>query len=178
MLNLMVFGIHKPWWNYYYIHTAIPLCWCAAIGLEAMIRNCVSRRRAPPWAVFVLFAAGALSWMGGRLYLQITTARATPRIFSSLVFTQINRFKPDTTWFYASDPIYSFHAGIPMPPDLAVVMLKRLWSGEMTNAKIAAEMSEIQPGLVLLPNDSRPVPFQGLIRSQYKLVYEDHRHLL
>ena len=116
--------------------------------------------------------------MSGRLYLQIKTVRASPQTFSSLVFTQINRFKPYTKWFYASDPVYSFHAGIPMPPDLAVVMLKRLWSGEMTNAKIAAEMREIQPGIVLLRNDSRPVPFHDLIRAQYQLVYEDKEHLL
>jgi hypothetical protein len=143
-----------------------------------MIRNCIARRRAPLWAMFVLFAACVLSWMGGRLYLQIKSARASPQIASSLVFTQINRFKPDTKLFFASDPIYSFHAGIPMPPDLAVVMLKRLWSGDMTNPKIAAEMSEIQPGMVLLRNDSRPVPFQALIRAQYNLVYEDQRLLL
>jgi hypothetical protein len=65
-----------------------------------------------------------------------------------------------------------------MPPDLAVLVRKRLWSGNMTNAKIAAAMSEIQPGIVLLPNDSHPVPFQALIRAQYHLVYEDQRHLL
>jgi hypothetical protein len=123
-------------------------------------------------------AACAQSWMGGRLYLQIKTVRASPQIDSSLVFRQINRFKPHTKWFYASDPIYSFHAGIPMPPDLAVVMLKRLWSGEMTGAKIAAEMRDIQPGIVLLRNDSRAVPFHDLIRAQYQLVYEDREHLL
>jgi hypothetical protein len=177
-LNLTVFGLHKPWWNYYYVHTAIPLCWCAAIGLEAMIRKCVARRGAPQWALFVIFAGGVVSWMGGRVYLQIKTTRASPRTASSLVFTQINRFKPYTKFFYACDPIYSFHAGIPMPPDLAVVMLKRLWSGDMTNAKIADEMSEIQPEMVLLRNDSRPVPFHALIRAQYQLVYEDQRHRL
>ena len=177
-LNLTVFGLHKPWWNYYYVHTAIPLCWCAAIGLEAVIRKCVARRRAPLWAVFALIAGCVLSWMGGRIYLQIKTARASPRIASSLVFTQINRFKPHAKFFYACDPIYSFYAGIPMPPDLAVLVRKRLWSGNMTNAKIAAEMSEIQPEMVLLPNDSRPVPFQALIRAQYNLVYEDQRHRL
>ncbi len=177
-LNLTIFGLHKPWWNYYYVHTVIPLCWCAAIGLEAVIRECASRQRAPLWALFVLIAGCVLSWMGGRVYLQIKTAGASPRIASSLVFTQINRFKPYTKFFYACDPIYSFYAGITMPPDLAILPRKRLWSGNMTNARIAAEMSEIQPGLVLLPNDSGPVPFQALIRAQYNLVYEDQHHRL
>jgi hypothetical protein len=65
-----------------------------------------------------------------------------------------------------------------MPPDLAVVMLKRLWSGEMTNARIAAEMRAIQPELVLLRNNGRGTPFQDLIQTQYRLVYEDKDDLL
>jgi hypothetical protein len=48
----------------------------------------------------------------------------------------------------------------------------------MTSAKIAAEMREIQPGIVLFRNESRPVPFHDLIRAQYQLVYEDREHLL
>ena len=33
-LTSIVFATHKPWWSYYYIHIAVPLCWCAAIGVE------------------------------------------------------------------------------------------------------------------------------------------------
>ncbi len=29
-LTFAVFASHRPWWPYYYIHNAIPLCWCAA----------------------------------------------------------------------------------------------------------------------------------------------------
>jgi hypothetical protein len=46
--------------------------------------------------------------------------------------------------------LYSFHSSIPLPPNLAVVMLKRLWSGDMTNDRIAAELREFKPGLILL----------------------------
>jgi hypothetical protein len=36
-LTFAVFGFHKPWWAYYYLHTAIPLCWCAGIGIAFLI---------------------------------------------------------------------------------------------------------------------------------------------
>ena len=65
-----------------------------------------------------------------------------------------------------------------MPPDLAVVMLKRLWSGEMTNAKITDEMETVKPGLILLANDTRVMPFQKLMQTEYRLVYQDHMHRL
>jgi len=38
VLTLLVFGWHKPWWTYYYVHTALPLCWCAAIGIASVGR--------------------------------------------------------------------------------------------------------------------------------------------
>jgi hypothetical protein len=52
-------------------------------------------------------------------------------------------------------------------------MLKRMSSGEMTNARLAAEMDTFKPGLVLLKNDTRQMPFQDLLNSEYRLVYED-----
>ena len=91
---------------------------------------------------------------------------------------EIARFKPFTEWFFTDEPIYSFHAGLPMPPPLAVVPLKRLWSGDMTNARIAQELRKFKPGVILLRNDSREKPFQSLLNSEYRLVYVDGEHLL
>ena len=51
-------------------------------------------------------------------------------------------------------------------------MLKRFWSGEMTNARLASELREIKPGLILLRNNSSEVPFQDLLISDYHLVYQ------
>jgi hypothetical protein len=85
----------------------------------------------------------------------------------------MTRFRPFTQWLYADEPIYSFHSGIPLPPNLAVVMLKRLWSGDITNERIAAEIRAFKPGLILLVNDTRVVPFKDLIETEYQLVYLD-----
>jgi len=60
-----------------------------------------------------------------------------------------------------------------MPPDLGVMPLKRFWSGEMTNERLAEEIASYRPGLILLANDSRPVPFQALLEWDYRLVYYD-----
>ena len=114
--------------------------------------------------------------MVSRVYLQVTGIRHSPRTYSSLVLTEIKRFKPFTKFIYTDEPIYSFHAGIPMPPHLAVVPLKRLWSGDMTNARIAAEMSEIKPEVLILKSDTRELPFSDLIAAEYQPVYQDGKH--
>jgi hypothetical protein len=176
-LTLIVFSAHKPWWSYYYIHLAIPLCWCAAIGVEAAWRW-IHRRHLGLSLLLGVFAICAVGWMGSRVYLQISGIRHSPQTYSSLVLGEIQRLKPFAKFIYTDESIYSFHAGIPMAPDLAVLPLKRLWSGDMTNARVAEEMKAIKPEVILLRNDAREVPFQELLDAQYRVVYQDAQHRL
>jgi len=177
-LTLVVFGRHTPWWSYYYVHNAIPLCWCAAVGLVSLGQH-LSQRRAWGWiALFAVFAAGATAWMGARLYLQVRSMRESPRIHSALVLREIERYRPFTRFLYADEPVYSFHSGLPMPPRLAVAALKRFWSGDLTNAQLVQELQRIRPGVLLLANDTRERPFQEWMQAEYRLVYEDAQHRL
>jgi hypothetical protein len=176
-LTLLVFAKHKPWWTYYYVHNAIPLCWCAAIGVAAMAQSIHRRRRGLALAV-AAFGIAVVSWLGARLYLQISGVRHAPRTYSSLVLRELGRLKPLARFIYTDQTVYSFHSGIPLPPDLAVLPLKRFWSGDMTNARLAAEISEVKPEVILLRNDTREVPFQDLIDAEYRVVYQDTDHRL
>jgi hypothetical protein len=223
-LALLVFGTHKPWWSYYYIHTAIPLCWCAAAGLVALVQSAKSlsgitannpiitgppippapaRARNPnrqssktdrptlsatpvrfgglrlKWVgTLVLYGLCALPWMTGRVYLQVKGIRNLPQTYSTPVLARIERLKPFTEWIYAQPAIYSFHTGIPMPPELAVVPLKRLWSGEMTTERIAEELRNYKPGMLLLLNSADEMPWRDLINKEYRLIYQDDTQLL
>jgi hypothetical protein len=189
-LSLAVFSTHKPWWSYYYIHIALPLCWCAAIGGVSFWTRIVQWRKSPGGksskaflahkrAFRMIVAGGGLyalllvCWMGSRAYLQIKNMQALPRTFSSLAIAEAERYKPYTKWMYADNLAYSFHFDIPMPPPLAVVPLKRFWSGDMSNERIAREIACFQPGLVLLGNNNVLVPFQDYLNEHCQLVYQD-----
>ena len=118
--TLLVFSTHRPWWAYYYIHNALPLCWCAGIGVTFAwdyARTHPSRLRS---GLLASFATGAACWMGTRVYLEEASVRNSPRLYSCLVLKEIERFKPFTTFMFSDQPIFSFHAHIPMPPHLAV----------------------------------------------------------
>jgi len=65
-----------------------------------------------------------------------------------------------------------------VPPKLGILPLKRLWSGDMTNEKIAAESWATKPGVILLANNTRAHPFDDLLMAEYRLVYEDSQHRL
>jgi len=176
-LDLVVFGIHKPWWSYYYVHNAVPLCWCAAIGIEAVWRK-AKLRGAPVLFLSMVYAVGGGIWMVSRVYLEIAGIRHSPQTYSSLVLTEIERFRPFTQFIYSDEPIYSFHAGIPLPPKLGIIPLKRLWSGDTTNEKIAADLWATKPGVILVANNTDAHPFDDLLMAEYRLVYEDNQHRL
>ena len=94
------------------------------------------------------------------------------------VLNEVERLKPFTKFMYTDDPIYSFHSGIPLPPKLGVISLKRFWSGDLTNARLAAELEAVKPGILLLKNNTLELPFNDLIHTQYRLIYEDADHRL
>ena len=177
-LSLLVLGSHKPWWPYYYIHNVIPLCWCAAIGVRAACQWIRLRRNVGWYLLVGVFGICAAAWMGARVYLQVASIRSSPQTYSSLVLQQIERLKPFAKFIYTEEPIYSFHAGIPMPPQLAVVPLKRLWSGDMTNARIGAEMAQVKPEIILLRSTTTDTPFNDLLAAEYRPIYEDGEHRL
>jgi hypothetical protein len=177
-LTLAVFGTHNPWWTYYYVHNAIPLCWCAAIGIAWLWQRMVQRRSVGLSVLLGVSALAVMAWMGARVYLQVASIRRSPQIYSALVLTEVERLKPFTKFMYTDDPVYSFHTGIPLPPKLGVVSLKRFWSGDLTNARLAEELEAVKPGILLLKNDARELPFNDLIHEQYRLIYEDASHRL
>ena len=198
LLTLAVFSIHKPWWAYYYVHNAIPLCWCAGIGICWGIGLVWDRLRGPSFvkstsegrrggflmgqralsAIVGLFVLASLAWMGGRIYLETVGIRALPKIHSSYVLKKIEQYKPFTRFMFTDRPIYSFHADIPLPPHVAMLPIKRFWTGEMNNERLVAELESAKPGIILWANDSREVPFQELLRREYQVVYFDDANRL
>ena len=176
--SLLIFGFHRPWWNYYYVHTAIPLCWCAAIAIDAVWGKASWPQGRLWYALLALYGLSAGVWLGERLHLEIQSVRSSPQTYTCLFLNDMERYKAQTRWLYTEEPVYSFHSGIPLPPDLGVVVLKRYWSGEMTNARLTEDLRSFKPELMLLRNDSSPRPFRDMLNTQYQLIYMDTDNLL
>ena len=188
--SFVIFSNHTPWWAYYYIHTAIPLCFLAAVGIGRVWKGVVTRFRNPPGkktalsgrvirpALLAIAVLCAAAWMVGRAGLEIKSMNDLPRTFSSLVIAESARYRPFTHWLYADDLTLSFHTDIPIIPSLAVVPLKRYWSGGMSVEGIAEEFDLYRPEIAILNNSDAAVPFRRLLNSNYRLVYQDDRYQL
>src|SRR6185437_11302882 len=133
------------------------------------------RRSRALLTLLVVFVAGATTWMGARIYLQADGIRHTPRTYTALALEEVARLKPFVQFLYTDEPVYSFHSGVPLPPKLGVISLKRFWTGDLTNERLVDELRATKPGLLLLNNDARELPFGGMIQAEYRLVYQDDK---
>ncbi|HEU5124829.1 MAG TPA: glycosyltransferase family 39 protein [Verrucomicrobiae bacterium] len=176
ILSFAIVSTHKPWWNSYYLHNVVPLCACAAVGFDAALIWGYKRKLRGVFTSFAVLTVGI--WIGARAYLQVVAMNHAPQLDTSVLLAEINRYKPYTQYFFTLESVYTFHSGIPLPPELADISLKRLWSGDMTNAKMAAELERIKPGIILVANSSQELPYQELLQNEYGLVFQDDDHQL
>jgi hypothetical protein len=182
---------HHPWWDYYYLHFAVPLAWFAGYGAAEMV--CIARDshlhptlRPSSRALGALWLAWALGVLlvvigGGRLILEVHEIQNQKWVEDSALVRKLREYGKRTNWIYTRSTIYAFHAGLLVPPEVAVLPAKRFWSGQITDQQILAVLNRYHPEQLLLSN-SPHVSFNAkslndswneLISKQYTLVFED-----
>lgn len=86
-------------------------------------------------------------------------------------------YAPLTHWVVTDLPMYAFRAGLPTPPELAVLSTKRLESGALTEEQIIDIVQTYQPEQILLGRFKFPTLEQTL-QSDYVLIYNKSRNKL
>ena len=169
---------HRPYWEYYELHFQAPLAWLAAIGIVEWFR---ALWRAP-WPRTLLgksrLTAGALGWSaafsvamvlapvamwnGLTALKSVELARSNPRVLA------LARHASETRWVFTHNLIAAFWAGLPVPPNLAVIPAKRIWSGQISNEEVLASLKLYRPEQVLLWNNwAREFGLSAYLRSNY-----------
>ncbi|MBU6401794.1 MAG: hypothetical protein KGS61_15865, partial [Verrucomicrobia bacterium] len=63
----------------------------------------------------------------------------------------------------------AFWAGLPVPPELAVIPSKRIWSGQITGAEVRQCLERYRPELILLGADRvREFGLTDYLRDHYQ----------
>lgn len=178
--------VHRPWWHYYYLHLAIPLAWLAGHGLAEGLRWTwgAAAGRLLGWQ-FVAGLAGVSLLMGElvstgglRLVEEVELVRELPRVRDNALVEQMRRYAQGTRWVYTRFTMYPFHAGLEVVPELAVLPLKRFWSGRITGEQIVAMLRARRPELVLLSTERGSAELEEWLAVEYVRVYEDAAHRL
>ncbi|HEV2210727.1 MAG TPA: hypothetical protein VG167_18285 [Verrucomicrobiae bacterium] len=96
----------------------------------------------------------------------------------SALLAKMRRYAGGTHWVCASDAMYAFQAQLSVPPELAVVMAKRFWSGQISAAQIVKVCWKYKPEQVLLPNGRISADWRDFLNPDYELVYADREFVL
>ena len=154
---------HRPYWYYYGLHFAIPLAWLGAVGIVEWFRalwqldftaSQGSKVRAGigvlGWSVMVSLAltlAPEKAWNALMRLAAAAPASADPRVVA------LRRHAAETHWVLTDRVIYAFWTDLPVPPELAVVPSKRIWSGQINRRELERCLERYRPEQILLEPD-------------------------
>ena len=181
---MTVHTFHRPWWMYYYLHIAIPMSWLAGFTMESAITrisHTLSKHKFKLSSQKTLEAIGLCALVAivlvrseNRLEGAVAHLRDEERAGISPVLGKIREYASRTNWIYVeyTKDIFSFQAQLPMPPELAVVTLKRFWSDQISNDTIIKICQQYKPEQLLLDPLQATHSWQAFLQD-YTIVYED-----
>jgi Dolichyl-phosphate-mannose-protein mannosyltransferase len=181
-LAVTVFGVHlmhRPYWYYYELHFVAPLAWLAAVGVSESFQ--VIRRQTWPRTVFAKLRVAALllgwsawvSWALGvapsQMLETLGELRSEPSAAKDARVLALDRAAAATRWVFTDDLICAFWAHLPVPPELGVIPLKRIWSGQISHTSILACLRRYRPEQILLETGwEREFRLSRYIRRHYR----------
>ena len=87
-------------------------------------------------------------------------------------------YAPHAGSAYSDLGLYPFHARLPVPPELAIVTLKRFWSGQLTTGQIRDICQREKVPLIILPKGTPPPEWQTFLNAGYILTTNDGANAL
>jgi len=171
---------HVPFWYHHYLLLTTAAAPCAGVAVAAVLgtrrRIGAARDRAAPLALRVV---GALA-----LLLLALTVPMSVRTKPPIAVVEWDRARPilaamqpyagATTMVLTDSPIYAFQAGLPCVPELAVVSIKRMKTGNLLPANVLDALAGYAPEQVLLTDRfsaATVAALQTAMRDRYALVY-------
>ena len=113
-----------------------------------------------------------------RLEGTIKNLRDRPLIEANLIVKKMKEYASRTKWVYSESGIYPFHAKLLVPPELAIIMPKRFWSGQITTKEIVETCRRYQPELIVLPIAGNKFEWKPLLDGQYVATSIDKKNVL
>jgi hypothetical protein len=176
---LAVHSLHKPWWFYYYLHVAIPAAWLSGIAIDRAVlsarKHLSSTRYSAGFSGFLkgiglcAAVAIALTRSEGRLESGFKQVQQCPKVGDEPIVAEMKNYAARTKWVYAKREIFAFHAQLPVPPELAVVSLKRYWSGQISEEMIVGLCKRYKPEMMLVQTYSTNEPWGSFLTSEYEI---------
>lgn len=152
----------KPIWWHYYLLVSIPLTWLSAYGVQLAVdyfcrqnwlANIKLSFNRPTLghlaAIFLVLSIIAIP-------IKLTYAQlANHKLIQEMpkdaeVVNQLLKYQKQTHWVFTDLPMYTFCAGLKVPPEIAVFSNKRLKSGNLTIDNLFSVLKKYKPEQIVL----------------------------
>lgn len=184
----LVHVVHRPWWDYYYLHLAVPLAWLAGWAVNELIQDILrlhakyrfklsSLEGKRQWALCLLVAL-VITRSELRLEWMTKDLRKHPSAGTNPIVAKMKEYAGRTHLAYSESGLYTFHARLPTPPELAVVTLKRFWSGQVTTAGIIEICRHKQIEMLVLPKTKVTQEWEAFLGENYSTAARDDNSVL
>lgn len=182
---LLLLSNLRPVWLHHQLLVTIPAAMLASVSVYEVLAWLVKELTLHQHEINIrnLLLVGALFGLG--LYLFTWRVPETLRLVSwkpvsplagfdlsdaqEKVLVQVNKYAPQTQWIVTDLPTYGFLAGLPVPPELAVMSMKRIETGDLTQADILQTIQNYHPEQVLLGRREYP-QVQVYLEENYRRI--------
>ncbi len=175
---------HKPYWYFYYVHIAIPASALSAYGLVTCIEvilTLAGGERDWRWvAVTTGSVAGASLLIGSAVVFGVPRFRnqwqelnMAEKGQESPVLAAIRANSRGRATMFSRRPIFYFHSRLTPIPDLALLVKKRFWSGDLSEQSVVTKVIAGKPDLLHLDRRHYPPtsPINAFLQDGYTLVW-------
>lgn len=179
MTAFAVHSWHRPYWHYYGLHFAIPMAWLGAVGITEWFRVVWRQESVASASAKFRLGAGVFGWSAvvslvlsstpERFWWELAKVRVVRTASESEIVTLLKNHAAATRWVFTDHRIEAFWARLPIPPELAVIPAKRIWSGQITSEQVLSSLKRHLPELILIPLDwERPFGLSNYLREHYE----------
>ena len=188
LTDTLVHAVHRPWFDYYYLHPAVPLAWLAGWAIYELVQDAIrfygkngfqfTSPAAWKQMVLCLLVAMVITRSELRLEWTIKDLRQHPSADSNPIVKKMKEFAGRVHLVYAEPGLYAFHAGLPVPPELAEVTAKRFWSGQITTTDVINSCRKDQVDLIVLQKARISDEWKSFLDADYINVESDDSSIL
>jgi hypothetical protein len=185
----LVHAWHRPYWPYYRLHFSIPMAWLGGIGIvewfkalwiQELPTSWKARARwGIGWSMWSMLMALVLTYAPERGWLDLRKLGIARSANEDALVLKLREHAAGTHWVYADRQIYAFWSGLAIPPELAVVPRKRVWSGQISAEEVIAYLTRYRPELVcLLPSTEQRLGLKDYLELCYEPILTAGAHVL
>ncbi len=190
--DLIAFWNHRPIWNHYYPIFSIPLTWLASYcfwwgwsTLKKNIKFSDLKRLNSSYLLTIpkttilrctialaIISLSLYSFRGKFNYFSIISSRQINKSQQlEELISAISIYKKETNWIYTDNPILAVHTNLLVPPEVAVVSIKRMGKKGKYEQKLLEALKFYQPEQIVFM-----IPFYWQIRSNNDIMGYINKH--